>query len=254
MSITAINLENISFTYPDGTGALKETSLRVTHGESVAIIGANGAGKSTLLQLISGIITTQQGQVEIEDLIINKKNISKIRKKIGFIFQNPDDQLFMMSVYEDIAFGLRNFGYTEKEVEDRVTSALNRVGVYSLKDRAPYKLSGGEKRAASIAVILAMKPDIFLMDEPTTALDPISRLRFIKLTKSFTQTKIIATHDLDMALDLCERVILLNKGKIVADGKTKDILSDSPLLNKYGLDLPLSVKNCPVCGNLATDT
>ena len=247
MSHHIIEFNHIGFTYPDGNRVLTDLSLNIHHGESVAIIGANGAGKSTLLHLLAGIFLPQQGQISIGHIPVIKKNLRRIREKLGFAFQNPDDQLFMTSVYEDIAFGPRNFGLEADEVSLRVMNALDRVGIVHLKDRAPYKLSGGEKRAASIAVILAMEPDILVMDEPTAALDPRSRRRFISLIKEFSHTKIIASHDLDMVLELCERTIVLHQGNVIADGGSSQILSDISLMESCGLERPLTLQNCLIC-------
>jgi cobalt/nickel transport system ATP-binding protein len=164
------------------------------------------------------------------------------------LFQDPDDQLFMPTVFDDVAFGPLNQGLTESEVEARVVAALATVGVPHLIKRPPYKLSGGEKRSVAIATILSMSPDILAMDEPSSSLDPVSRRRLIELLKTFSHTKIIATHDLDMALDLCERTIVLHQGRITADGRTVDIFSDDDLLERSGLEKPLRMQGCPICG------
>jgi cobalt/nickel transport system ATP-binding protein len=167
---------------------------------------------------------------------------------MGMVFQDPDDQLFMTTVYDDVAFGPRNYKMDEQEVERRVFQALETVGILHLKDRAPFRLSGGEKRAAAIASVLSMEPDILVMDEPTAALDPQSRRRLITLLKGFSHTKIITTHDLDMVYELCKRTIIISHGIIIADGDTANILTDAALLEECGLELPLGLQNCPVCG------
>jgi cobalt/nickel transport system ATP-binding protein len=164
------------------------------------------------------------------------------------VFQDPDDQLFMPTVFDDIAFGPLNLGLSATEVENKVMRALEIVGVPHLKKRPPYKLSGGEKRSVAIATVLVMSPDILVMDEPTSSLDPVSRRRLIELLKTFHHTKIIATHDLDMAMDLCERTIVLHQGQITADGHTLDIFRDESLLFRSGLDTPLRIQGCPICG------
>lgn len=248
MSHHKIEVKNLKFSYPDGYIVLKDISFTIHHGESVGIIGANGAGKSTLLMLLMGLIFPESGEVLIGDVHITKKTLPMIRQRVGMVFQDPDDQLFMTTVYDDVAFGPRNYKLDEKEVEGRVNKALETVGISHLKGRAPYKLSGGEKRSASIATVLSMEPDILIMDEPTAALDPKSRRRVIKLLKSFQHTRIITSHDLDMVLDTCGRIIVIKDGKIAADGNAFDILKDEKLLDECGLELPLSIQNCPICG------
>ena len=163
-------------------------------------------------------------------------------------FSGPDDQLFMTTVYDDVAFGPRNYKLDEKEVENRVIQALDMVGISHLKDKAPFKLSGGEKRAAAIASVLSMKPEVLIMDEPTAALDPKSRRRVIGLLKGFEQTKIITSHDLDMVLEVCKRVIVIKDGRIIADGNASEILVDVELMDSCGLEVPLRLQGCPVCG------
>ena len=248
MSHHKLEAKDIHFAYPDGNKAINGMSFTIYHGESVGIIGANGAGKSTLLMLLMGVLFPNQGEVIVGDVHVTKKTLPMIRQRLGMVFQDPDDQLFMTTVFEDVAFGPRNFGLDEQEVEKRVTSALEQVGILHLKDRAPFKLSGGEKRAAAIASVLSMQPDMLIMDEPTSGLDPKSRRRVMKLLKSFQHTRIITSHDLDMVFDLCERVIVIKDGIVAADGVTADILVDEELLDACGLEVPLSLQNCPVCG------
>ena len=247
MSHHIVELNNLSYSYPDGWRAVDDISLRITHGESVGIIGANGAGKSTLMMLISGAILPEQGEVRIGEIPVTKKTLQHIRQTVGLVFQNPDDQLFMSSIFNDIAFGPRNLGLDEKEVEIRVNKALEKMDITHLKTRPPYKLSAGEKRSAAIATVLSMQPDILVMDEPSSMLDPKSRRSLIKTLSGFFHTKIIATHDLDMVLESCTRVILINKGQLIADGSPGEILSDENLLSDNGLELPLTLQNCQVC-------
>ena len=254
MSHHKIEVKSIHYKYTDGHEAIKDMSVLIHHGESVGIIGANGAGKSTLLMLLMGVIFPDKGEVLVGDVSVTKKTLPMIRQRLGMVFQNPDDQLFMPSVYEDIAFGPRNYGLHEKEVENCVMKALDMVGIAHLKDRAPFKLSGGEKRAAAIASVLSMEPDVLIMDEPTDALDPKSRRRIINLLKGFEHTKIITSHDLDMILETCKRVIVVKDGKIAADGTAKKILTNEELLDVCGLELPFSLQNCPVCGNYPRGT
>ena len=252
MSHHKVEVRNLHFSYPDGHEALKDISFTIVHGESVGIIGVNGAGKSTILMLLMGILFPDSGEVLIGDVHLTKKTLPMIRQRVGMVFQNPDDQLFMTNIYDDVAFGPRNYKLDEKEVESRVMGALELVGISELKNRAPFRLSGGEKRAASIACVLSMQPDVLIMDEPTSALDPKARRRVISLLNSFTHTKIITSHDLDLVLETCQRVIVVKNGKITADGATNEILTNSELLDSCGLELPLSIQDCPICSSSKT--
>ncbi len=247
MQDNIVEAKKIYFEYPDGQCAINNVSFTVNRGESVGIVGTNGAGKSTLMLLILGILFPSIGEISISNIKVTKKTLSEIRERIGMVFQNPDDQLFMPTVYDDVAFGPRNYKYSEAEISKRVLSALETVGIAHLKDRAPYRLSGGEKRCATIASVLSMNLDVLMMDEPTSALNPKSRRRLINLLKNFEYTKIIATHDLDMILELCERTIILRQGKIIADGITSEILINQELMESCDLELPLSIQNCLRC-------
>jgi len=249
MSHHKLEAKELHFTYPDGNKAVNGISFLVNHGEAVGIIGANGAGKSTLLLLMMGVIFPEKGEVMVGDVHVTKKTLPMIRQRLGLVFQDPDDQLFMTTVYDDVAFGPRNYKLEEKEVEERVLKALELVGILHLKDRAPYKLSGGEKRTAAIASVLSMQPDVLIMDEPTASLDPKSRRRIIQLLKSFKHTKIITSHDLDMIMEICDRILVIKDGEILADGETSEILSNAELLDRCGLEMPLSLQNCPLCGS-----
>jgi len=245
MSHHIIDFKDVVFRYPDGTEALKGVSFRITHGESVGIVGANGAGKSTLLLQMNGYILPSSGLISIGDLELTKKTRQGIRKKVGVVFQNPDDQLFMPTVYDDVAFGPLNLGINPERVIHRVNSALQTVGCLDLKDKPPHHLSSGQKRAVAIATVLAMEPDILVMDEPSSDLDPKSRRSLMGLLKGFKHTKIIASHDLDFILELCERCLIIKDGLIVADGPVLKILTDQCLLEENNLELPLSLqKNC----------
>lgn len=238
----------MKYIYPGGQHALQGVSFRITHGESVGVVGANGAGKSTLLWHLSGILLPTSGTVRVGDWPVTSETLVRIRQSVGMIFQDPDDQLFMPTVYDDVAFGPLNLRLPLQEVEDRVRRALEAVGASHLMNRPPHKLSGGEKRAVSIAAVLSMSPDILVIDEPSAALDPFSRRHLIQTLAGFKHTKIIATHDLDLVLDLCERTIVLSKGSVLADGGTRDIFSDETLLFKAHLEKPLRMQGCPVCG------
>ncbi len=248
MSHHIVEAEGLSYTYPDSNRGIHNIRFRITHGESVAIVGANGAGKSTLLLHLNGYLAPATGTMRIGDFPITRKNLKTVRRSVGMVFQDPDDQLFMPTVFDDVAFGPLNLGLPADAVEKQVQEALNRVNGVHLKKRAPYKLSGGEKRTVAIATVLAMSPDILVMDEPSSNLDPMARNLLIELLKTFEHTKIIATHDLDLALDICERTIVLHDGYITADGSTIDIFQDETLLSASGLAKPLKMQGCPVCG------
>ncbi|NOZ03381.1 MAG: ABC transporter ATP-binding protein [FCB group bacterium] len=243
MSHHLVICRDLSFSYPDGTPALDRVSFLITHGESVAIVGANGAGKSTLLLHLAGVFLPQSGSVQVGDVKVEKAHLNEVRRTVGFVFQNPDDQLFMPTVFDDVAFGPRNLGTTEPGIEARVMAALNEVGAAHLRNRPPYHLSGGEKRSVSIATVLALNPGILVLDEPTSNLDPVNRRKMIRLLNQFTHTRILATHDLDLVLDVCTRVLILNQGRITADGEVQTVLRNKDLLERNGLELPLRFQN-----------
>ncbi len=251
MSHHIVEARDLHYTYPDGTEAVKGISFRITHGESVAVVGANGAGKSTLLQHLNGYLIPSRGELRIGDYTLTRKNIDQVRRSVGMVFQDPDDQLFMPTVFDDVAFGPLNLGLPEDEVREKVRLALETVGMTHLMKRPPYKLSGGEKRSVAIATVLAMSPDVLVMDEPSSNLDPMARRRLIGLLKSFHHTKIIATHDLDMALEVCERTIVIHHGRLLADSGTVDLFSNEVLLSESGLEKPLSMQGCQVCSKTA---
>lgn len=240
MSHHLVEARGVCYAYPDGQPALRGVSFLIHHGESVALIGSNGAGKSTLLLHLNGVLQPSSGQIRIGDFPITKENLAEIRRTVGLIFQDSDDQLFMPTVFDDVAFGLAHQGLDATEIEARVDQALTTVGALHLKHRPPYRLSGGEKRAVAIAGVLVMQPSILVMDEPSNGLDPAARRRLIKLLASFDHTKIIATHDLDLVLDLCTRVLVMNQGVIEADGTPAEIFADADLLQRCNLEPPLS--------------
>jgi len=242
MSHHIVEFKNVSFRYPDGTEALRDISLRITHGEAVGIIGANGAGKSTLLLHMNGTLMPTSGKVNIGDLYLTRQTRQEIRRKVGIVFQNPDDQLFMPTVYEDVAFGPLNLGMDEAAVRERVKAALNLVNSIHLQDKPPHHLSCGQKSAVAIASVMAVEPDILAMDEPAANLDPKSRRLLINLLKTFTHSRIIASHDLDLILDVCHRCIVIREGMVVADGPSSEILSNRALLEANNLELPLSLQ------------
>jgi len=247
MSHHIVEANNLEFSYPDNTRALHGVSFRIRHGESVAIVGANGAGKSTLLLHLNGYLTPTSGQVRIGDFPLTQETLHEVRRTVGMVFQDPDDQLFLSTVYDDVAFGPLNLGLPMDEVHSRVQKALKTVGVLELKERPSHRLSSGQKRRVAIATVLSMSPDILVMDEPSAGLDPRARRRLIELLISFKHSKIIATHDLDMVLDVCKRTIIINEGKIEADGPTSDIFQNEKLLADCHLEKPLRLQSCPVC-------
>ncbi len=248
MSHHIVEVEGLHYAYPDGHPAVRGISFRIHHGESVAIVGANGAGKSTLLLHLNGCLTPMAGRVRIGDHELMRETLAKVRRTVGMVFQDPDDQLFMPTVFDDVAFGPLNLGLSAMEVTARVDAALARVEALHLKERPPYRLSGGEKRAVAIASVLSMRPDILIMDEPSSGLDPRTRRRLIELLASFHHTKIVATHDLDLVLDLCPRTIVIHEGTVMADGPTHDIFGDAALMTASRLEKPLRLQGCPVCG------
>lgn len=242
MSHIHIDVENVSFGYEKGTEILSQISLHARETDSIGLIGANGVGKSTFLKLLVGLHLDFEGSIRIEEIPVEKSTLSQIRSKIGYVFQDSDSQLFMTTTYEDIAFAPRNYGLPESEVQRRVEQALQLTGIEHLRDKQIYKMSGGEKKLVSIATILSMTPDIILMDEPSIALDPRNRRNLIHILNSFHHLKIIASHDLDLILDTCERTVLMAGGKIICDGLTKDILTDEELLKANGLELPFCLQ------------
>lgn len=245
MSHLKIELHNLGFAYAQGRRVIDDLSLVIEQGESVGLIGANGAGKSTLLQLLVGLLMPQQGQIVVGHTPLSAKTLPWIRERIGLVFQDPDDQLFLPTVGEDVAFGPRNRGLDEASVSGLVDQALATVGLSALKNRPPYQLSGGEKKAASLATVLALEPDVLVLDEPTASLDPRARRQVIELLRQFDHTRLITSHDLDLILDVCKRTIVLVDGRIVADGPSAKILADEQLLLSAGLELPLRFQPRP---------
>ena len=235
-----IEFQNVSFSYGD-VPVVENLSFTIQKGETVGLIGANGAGKSTIMKLMLGLLSGS-GEIQVDGLPVCRDNLAEIRKKIGFVLQDSDNQMFMPTVYEDMIFGPRNYGLSKEETEKRVDTVLTQLGLQDLKHRHNHKISGGEKRMAAIATILAMEPESILMDEPSTALDPVNRRTVIHTINALPQTKLIASHDLDMILDTCQRVILLSHGKIVADGDTEVILRDKALLEANRMELPFCLQ------------
>lgn len=235
-----IEFRNVSFAYGK-TPVVEDLSFTIKKGETVGLIGANGAGKSTIMKLMLGLLSGS-GEILVDGLAVNKGNLAQIRRKIGFVLQDSDNQMFMPTVYEDMIFGPRNYGLSKEEADRKVDAVLEQLGLQALKHRHNHKISGGEKRMAAIATILAMEPEMILMDEPSTALDPVNRRTVINTINRLPQTKLIASHDLDMILDTCQRVILLSHGSIVADGDAEAILRDKPLLEANRMELPFCLQ------------
>ena len=235
-----ISFDHVSFEYEKGTKVLDDISFTISDGESVGLVGSNGAGKSSLMKVLLGLVP-HTGNIFIDELELNKDNIPAIRSRLGFVMQNSDNQMFMPTVYEDIIFAPLNYGYSREEAEQRADAALRKLGIIDLKNRHNHKLSGGEKRMAAIATILAMEPKFILMDEPSSALDPYNRRLIINTINSLDKTKLITSHDLDMIMDTCSRVLLLSDGKLAADGPADTILRDKELLEKNRMELPLSL-------------
>lgn len=241
MSNICIEVNNLSFGYEKEQPVLQNITFKAAGNEAVGIIGANGAGKSTLLKLLVGLELGFTGSIKVENVAVEAANLAVVREKIGYVFQDSENQLFMSTAFEDVAFGPRNYGLAEAEVNERVQTALAAAGALPLRDKQIFKMSGGEKKLVAIATALAMQPDILLMDEPTASLDPRNRRKLINLFNSFSYLKLVTTHDLDFILDTCQRVIFLSEGQIVADGAVPELLTDKELLEKYGLELPLSM-------------
>ena len=233
-----IEFQNVDFSYEKDRKVLHDMSFSIGKGESVGLIGANGAGKSTIMKLLLGLLGPDSGKVLIDGIEVKKDTLGDIRAKLGFVLQNSDNQMFMPTVYEDMIFGPLNYGLPREEADRRVDEVLGRLGLEYLKNRYNHKISGGEKRMAAIATILAMEPEAILMDEPTSALDPYNRRIVINTIKGLPQTRLIASHDLDMILDTCDRVILISGGRIAADGPVREILTDRELLEANRMELP----------------
>lgn len=225
-----IDIQNLKVSYADGTVAINDLSLQISDGDSVALIGGNGAGKTSLMLSIVGILTPQEGTIKVSDVEVSKDNIEQIRRWVGLVFQNPDDQLFMPRTYDDIAFGPRGYGHSEEEIAEKVSAALKLLGIEKLGDRSSLKLSYGEKRSVAIASIMVMRPRIIMFDEPTAFLDPKARRNLINLLKDLTQTKIIATHDISFAREVCNKAVILENGRIIKSGVAEELLNDVHML------------------------
>ncbi|MFF4362453.1 energy-coupling factor ABC transporter ATP-binding protein [Streptomyces sp. NPDC001604] len=237
-SPASLDVSGLAFAYPDGHQALFGVDFSIGRGERVALLGPNGAGKTTLVLHLNGILTGGAGTVTVAGLPVGKQHMAEIRRRVGIVFQDPDDQLFMPTVREDVAFGPAAAGLKGPELEERVDRALARVGMAEFKDRPPHHLSFGQRRRVAVATVLAMEPEILVLDEPSSNLDPASRRELADILRSLDVTVLMVTHDLPYALELCPRSLILSEGVIAADGKTAELLSDEELMRAHRLELP----------------
>ena len=235
-----IEMKDVCFGYQKQL-LFEDLNLNFQPAQSVGIIGANGAGKSTLLKLLIGLLPANSGTITINGLKLDNDNLKAIRSQISYLFQDSESQLFCSNVYDEIAFGPRNYGHSEEKTRNLVEQALKAIHIEHLRDKSTYQLSGGEKKLVSLATVLSLQPDILLLDEPTGTLDPLNRANIIRILNELPTTKIITTHDLDFVLDCCQRVIVINHGRVVADGDPEILLKDEKLLKENGLLLPLSL-------------
>ena len=234
----AVHVQGLVYSYPDGSPALRGVDLDITAGERVAVLGPNGAGKTTLILHLNGILLPQAGEVAIGGMPVTKANFKEIRRRVGVVFQDPDDQLFMPTVRDDVAFGPANLGLPGDAVDARVQAALDAVGMDGSGGRPPHHLSFGQRRRVALATVLAMDPQILVLDEPTSNLDPAARRDLADILVTLPVTAVIVTHDLPYALELCPRSVIINDGVIVADGPTRDVLGDADLMAANRLELP----------------
>ncbi|SHJ94913.1 cobalt/nickel transport system ATP-binding protein [Pseudonocardia thermophila] len=234
----SLAVEELAYSYPDGHQALRGVTLRIERGERVALLGPNGAGKTTLVLHLNGILAPGHGTVSVGGLPVTRQNLQEIRRRVGIVFQDPDDQLFMPTVAEDVAFGPANFGVTGAELAARVDAALATVGMSEHRDRSPLHLSGGQRRRVALATVLACEPEILVLDEPSTNLDPVARRELAEVLLGLDATMLMVTHDLPYALQLCPRSVILDDGVVVTDGPTRELLADAELLRQHRLELP----------------
>jgi cobalt transport protein ATP-binding subunit len=238
LSTLSVEVRDLKFTYPDGYEALKGISLTIAQGEKVALIGPNGAGKSTLMLHLNGINEPTSGSVVIGGLPVTRQNIGRIRADVGLVFQDPDDQLFSPTVYDDVAFGPIHMGLPKAEVDARVTAALAAVGLPGFERRQPFHLSIGQRKRAALATVLSMAPSVLVLDEPSAGLDPRGRRELINLLRGLEQTMLVSTHDMKLVSEIFPRTLIVDDGRIVADGPTAAILADAALLESHGLEQP----------------
>ena len=234
----ALEVRGLRFAYPDGTDVLRGVDLSIRAGERVALLGPNGAGKTTFVLHLIGILQASAGTVAVDGLVLDDRSVRDVRAKVGFVFQDPDDQLFMPTVRQDVAFGPANFGASGDELEVVVNEALAMVGMAHVADKAPHHLSGGERRRVAIATVLAMRPTILILDEPSTNLDPTGRRELAEILSALDVTLLMVTHDLPYAFEICERSVVMSQGVIAVDGPTSDVLSDATTMARHRLELP----------------
>jgi cobalt/nickel transport system ATP-binding protein len=238
----AIEIVGVVHEYPDGTRALDGVNLAVDAGERVALLGPNGAGKSTLILHINGVLRATSGSIVVDDIELSEETLREIRSRVGLVFQDPDDQLFMTTTYDDVAFGPLNMGLDRHEVEHRVHDALHAVGLADLASKPAQHLSFGQRKRAALATVLSMRPSVLVLDEPTSNLDPRAKREMVELLSGLEATSLVATHDMDLAWTLCTRAVVLDVGRVAADGPTSELLADEELLLAHGLELPVAVK------------
>ena len=238
MSTPVLEVVGLAYAYPDGHQALFGVDLHVHQGERVALLGPNGAGKTTLVLHLNGILTAGAGSVKVSGLPVTKENLSEIRRRVGVVFQDPDDQLFSATVRQDVAFGPANMGLRGADLDRRVVESLDKVGMTDFIDRPPHHLSFGQRRRVAVATVLAMEPEILVLDEPSSNLDPASRRELADIIRSLDVTVLMVTHDLPYALELCPRAVILSEGVVAADGATYDVMTDTELMRKHRLELP----------------
>ncbi|MDJ0394705.1 ABC transporter ATP-binding protein [Rhodococcus sp. G-MC3] len=234
----AIEVCGLTFVYPDGRVAIDGIDLHIAVGERIAILGPNGAGKTTLMLQLNGVLTATSGRVRISGIELKRATVQDIRRRVGIVFQDPDDQLFMPTVAQDVAFGPANFGVTGEALTQRVKAALESVGMLDEADRSAAHLSGGQRRRVALATVLACEPDVLVLDEPSANLDPVARRELAETLLTLDTTMLLVTHDIPYAAQLCDRVVVLDEGKIVADGSVHDVLADRDLLGRHRLELP----------------
>lgn len=244
----ALRIESLVHSYPDGTRSLSGIDLSIARGERVALLGPNGAGKSTLILHTNGVLMPQSGRIFVGGTELAPDTLRRVREAVGLVFQDPDDQLFMTTVYDDVAFGPLNMGLDRAEVDSRVHAALHEVSLPEAASKSGSHLSFGQRKRIALATVLSMRPSVLVLDEPTSNLDPRAKGQMVRLLASLDATMLIATHDMDLAWDLCDRAVVLDGGRVVADGPARDIMSRESLMLSHGLELPSAVRYASVHG------